>query len=452
MDIPKSLRHQPIIGVDYKKRDYQAGGGDACYLSLGKAQWNNEDVSAKIIRWTGNKWSRQSEELPFWRVLDLAELLIAEITGQKSPLQEECVASKDDLDFLRNFLKDNMSLYSLRLAEIKALLDNSLNPIHEKRPNIFSYATSELSQDAFFCWLIRFADNEFASSNKELHEIGLKFVSLLAGIEPSSIHNVVVGRQWENIDIWVEINSDAILIIEDKTDTSIHDNQLERYKKIVEEEYLGKRDRQYFAYVKTGNEPKSINDIVKSNHYKVINRQDILSVLNQYKGSDPLLIDFRAHLQEIEDKTESFASLPVNQWDWYAWQGFYIQLEQFLDGLDWSYVANPSGGFLGAWWHQVNSKDDKVQMYLQFEEAKLCFKIWYEGDERTETRERYRNALMEYAVNNPEITKPRRLGAGTYMTIAVINQDYIFGTGMINMKSLVERLHKYEKIIDAVMA
>lgn len=130
-------------------------------------------------------------------------------------------------------------------------------------------------------------------------------------------------------------------------------------------------------------------------------------------------------------------------------------IENFIE-LDyqqiWTSLSHPSGGFLGAWWHQVNSKDDKVQMYLQFEAAKLCFKIWYEGDERTETRERYRNALMEYAVNNPEITKPRRLGAGTYMTIAVINQDYIFGTGMINMKSLVERLHKYEKIIDAVMA
>lgn len=44
-------------------------------LSLGLAQWNDRgkvDISAKVWRYTGEKWSRQSEELPLHRVLDLA--------------------------------------------------------------------------------------------------------------------------------------------------------------------------------------------------------------------------------------------------------------------------------------------------------------------------------------------------------------------------------------------
>ncbi|HSG29054.1 MAG TPA: DUF6530 family protein, partial [Candidatus Krumholzibacterium sp.] len=42
------------------------------------AQWSergNLDISAKIWRHTGGKWSRQSEEMPLHRVLDLAILI-----------------------------------------------------------------------------------------------------------------------------------------------------------------------------------------------------------------------------------------------------------------------------------------------------------------------------------------------------------------------------------------
>lgn len=51
---------------------------DAKGLSLGLAQWNDRgqvDISAKVWRYTGEKWSRQSEELPLHRVLDLAILI-----------------------------------------------------------------------------------------------------------------------------------------------------------------------------------------------------------------------------------------------------------------------------------------------------------------------------------------------------------------------------------------
>ena len=47
-------------------------------LSLGLAQWNDRgkvDISGKVWRHTGEKWSRQSEELPLTRILDLAILV-----------------------------------------------------------------------------------------------------------------------------------------------------------------------------------------------------------------------------------------------------------------------------------------------------------------------------------------------------------------------------------------
>jgi hypothetical protein len=80
MKIPTELKHKPVIvSDDYDLIDGRnANNTDAKGLSLGLAQWNdrgNLNISAKIWRHTGEKWSRQSEEMPLHRVLDLAILI-----------------------------------------------------------------------------------------------------------------------------------------------------------------------------------------------------------------------------------------------------------------------------------------------------------------------------------------------------------------------------------------
>ncbi len=80
MKIPTVLKHKPvIISEDYDIIDGRySNKTDAKGLSLGLAQWNERgkvDISAKVWRYTGEKWSRQSEEMPLHRVLDLAILI-----------------------------------------------------------------------------------------------------------------------------------------------------------------------------------------------------------------------------------------------------------------------------------------------------------------------------------------------------------------------------------------
>ncbi|PKM84618.1 MAG: hypothetical protein CVU86_06185 [Firmicutes bacterium HGW-Firmicutes-11] len=80
MKLPTALKHKPVIVVeDYENIDGRnAYDTDTKGLSLGLAQWNDRgkvDISAKVWRYTGEKWSRQSEELPLHRVLDLAILV-----------------------------------------------------------------------------------------------------------------------------------------------------------------------------------------------------------------------------------------------------------------------------------------------------------------------------------------------------------------------------------------
>lgn len=80
MKIPTTLKHKPVIvSENYENIDGRnAYSSDAKGLSLGLAQWNERgkvDISAKVWRYTGEKWSRQSEELPIHRVIDLAILI-----------------------------------------------------------------------------------------------------------------------------------------------------------------------------------------------------------------------------------------------------------------------------------------------------------------------------------------------------------------------------------------
>ena len=80
MKIPTQLKHKPVIvSQEYDKIDGRySNNSDAKGLSLGLAQWNdrgNLEISAKIWRHTGEKWSRQSEEMPLHRVLDLAIII-----------------------------------------------------------------------------------------------------------------------------------------------------------------------------------------------------------------------------------------------------------------------------------------------------------------------------------------------------------------------------------------
>lgn len=89
MDIPSHLSHKPIVKLeDYTQLDGRfTNQTDAEGLSIGLAQWSNAkemDLSAKVWRYTGEKWSRQSEELPIHRVLDLASLLCASISYAKN--------------------------------------------------------------------------------------------------------------------------------------------------------------------------------------------------------------------------------------------------------------------------------------------------------------------------------------------------------------------------------
>ena len=117
---PHWLSHKPVISVDYEKQDGNAG--DAKFLSIGRSTWNKEDFSAKVWRQNDSGYySRQSEELPLWRVLDLATLIAAAINGRKSSL-DEIVQDKEFEPALKDYLAENMEILAPRLEALTEML------------------------------------------------------------------------------------------------------------------------------------------------------------------------------------------------------------------------------------------------------------------------------------------------------------------------------------------
>ncbi len=134
MKIPTHLKHKPIIGVnDYEKIDsIYANNSDVKALSIGQAQYDNNEISLKVWRHTGEKWSRQSEEIPIHRNIDLTILLLGSLLtdiSSKYPatsLREEIV-NENKVIQIQNYYKNNEKTLRPRLEELKNVLDKFLS-------------------------------------------------------------------------------------------------------------------------------------------------------------------------------------------------------------------------------------------------------------------------------------------------------------------------------------
>lgn len=131
--IPLHLKHQPIIAVDnYDKIDSKyADHTDAKSLSIGQAQYDQDEISLKVWRYVSDKWSRQSEELPIHRNIDLSILFLASLLTDtdakysQSSLREEIV-NEPNVNLITDYYDNHKEKLRPRLEELKKLLDKFL--------------------------------------------------------------------------------------------------------------------------------------------------------------------------------------------------------------------------------------------------------------------------------------------------------------------------------------
>jgi hypothetical protein len=318
------------------------------------------------------------------------------------------------------------------------------------KPNLFNLATSELSQDAFLTWLLQWASPQCEAFNRMLHRCAIEFVKKLVELQqepPFEIKKIEAGRQWNNIDIWAEINDDLLLIVEDKTFTGQHSGQLARYRQQALDWCQTNNRKLASVYLKTGSESASSLNKVREEGFAVFGRKELLGILEDANVDNDIFLDFRDKLAFLESEEEQFRSKFIGQWTGAEWRGFYRDLEKLRVVNDWKLV-NPPGG--GSFWVAVlNWLDvDGHNPYMQIEQGPLCFKIGEVYESHSEIRDRFRTILMEECKHREEIKKPSRLGRGTYMTVALVDREHWLGGNeeLVDMNAVVHRLAAYEQL------
>jgi hypothetical protein len=245
--------------------------------------------------------------------------------------------------------------------------------------------------------------------------------------------------------VWAKINNKHLLIIEDKTFTDPHSNQLQRYKERAAKWCSDNGYDLACIYLKTGSESMSRMNKVRQQGFEVLQRNELLGALSVCGTHSDIIADFVRHLSAIEESENQFTGKPIGDWKGSDWIGFYRLLETKRTIVDWNYVNNPMGGF----WNAVLNWNDLPDCcpYMQIEQGLLCFKIGEVEQNRSEIRNRYHDEWMRRCKDFPEIRRPSRLGSGTYMTLAVVDRQKWLGADddRIDIDRVVSNLRRYEE-------
>lgn len=171
--------------------------------------------------------------------------------------------------------------------------------------NIFRYATKELSQDAFLCWLANWynCDSPLKSLSKE-------FVTLImsrAGVHDFELKSIAILRQYNHIDVLLIINERTGVVIEDKTFTTEHGNQISRYAAQILAEPIVADNATYnltdvvCVYFKTAEYIQADDAICRNNEIVKLTRGDMLSLIKPYIEKSEILLDYYENLKDLDD-------------------------------------------------------------------------------------------------------------------------------------------------------
>lgn len=304
--------------------------------------------------------------------------------------------------------------------------------------NLFRYATSELSQDAFICWLLSYAIKD-CDKDEALTNCAKEFIRFfIPELKNESIYlSEPPCRQYKSIDVLITVNDKYKVIIEDKTFTSDHDNQLLRYIETVTKDFPN--HKVIGIYYKTGFQSDLSN--VRNANYSICDREKILAVLSKYirETSNDIFKDYYDYINDFEQKVQKFKTLPIKEWSWEQINGFYDYCQRnSLDSslnFNYGYVPNQTGGFDGMWiWKPIYIDIDGFicEVYLQCEFENGTFRICYRASAKEgKVQSKQREALIWKKYNNQWVNvaekhnfkKPQRYGVGSSVALGVYNTD-----------------------------
>ena len=184
--------------------------------------------------------------------------------------------------------------------------------------NLFKYATKELSQDAFLCWLISWYNDN--NKKNQLYTVAEKFLNRI--LEKSKKnwdlrkYKIEIKKQFKNIDILVNLLNkenekiEKCIIIEDKINTKEHDEQITEYKKKLKSEYkeIETEDLITVYY-------KMIDYEEKNNADVEIIIDDMLEIFeNTQNIKNDIFQNYKKYLENRKKILVNYKNIPFSEW------------------------------------------------------------------------------------------------------------------------------------------
>ncbi|MGI9310419.1 MAG: PD-(D/E)XK nuclease family protein [bacterium] len=236
-------------------------------------------------------------------------------------------------------------------------------------PNIFEYATSELSQDAFLCWLIACSD----CGDAAYRNLGLDFIRFLYnstvsesggkidredvnGLTDSGENQTFPWRQHHKIDVYFQarIKKEKVsFIIEDKTATQMHSGQLDRYAEAVRDDDIEEDDIRKI-YFKTGYVFENERDQAMRFEYGIVDLDGFMEFLSAHRDhiANNVFKDYLAYIEKTKKEMDSILAQAHD---------FHGNLDQYQKVFKHNYAQ----------FEIMRSIKEEVEYVLQQEEGRL---------------------------------------------------------------------------------
>lgn len=293
------------------------------------------------------------------------------------------------------------------------------------------------------------------SNSERLHQLALGSILIKTQIlSKMGIISKPKGNDfgWEPkgglFDLSVELENGEVVWFKIKIDSDLNNRQLERQLNFALNDPDNKDDHLFYLllgfsqYFHNPSELQKHLDQKKGSHagvLKVITSQDFIGFLEdstilpdtKIKSRDTrdLIVAYRDSLKNLQLRAQGYSYKNINSWKDGDYFGFFSDCQNNIPAMKnagMGSVPNPSGGFMGCWWgFKKVSKYPTAEIYLQFENDKLCFKVFVESEtERSKIRNEISHRLIENGKKSPlNIKRPRRLGYGEYLTVALLDDN-----------------------------
>jgi len=334
-----------------------------------------------------------------------------------------------------------------------------------EKPNIFSYATKELSQDAFIAWLIEWADK--SNVGEPLHNCGLDLMNAFLKVHSKdTLSNPTIEIKMQEyvsskkrfIDILckvIESDTKYVLLIEDKVGTSDGAQKLIDYVEHVKNH----KDYQGFdvipVYFKTSSQ--SNFSAVEKAGYKKFLRPDFLKILkdNKEKIHNDIFDDYLKYLQKIDDSYE-YESIEQNIWRKNNWIGFFEDLQKEFDGSGFKNVSNAKGSFLGFYFaKQINNNIDNYKIYLQLnnKENSISIRLAVKKGEKVDKKIRITwKKYIQESGSSYGIKLPSRIAPGRTTRVGIFQDEFlVLDNKHLDLNKTINKLKDFESLLKEIV-